>query len=603
MGRINGNTPFEALKQQVANAVALTLPNFNRKFVLVTYASDTGVVAMLANRDNSCGGAKLAPIAFFHHALSPEQSRYSTTEKELLAVVLAVRKFRVYLGRPFDLTTDHRALRWLNTLDPHDQNGRRGRWIELLQQYEINPIHKAGKSPELSMADYLSRVGANGGLVAAIQHEEEIREPDPPVSAIVKPEIVAAAQGEDPETGPVVRALQGGCDLEVTAGKLAIRLYAQKRRLRIGHDGLLRYTNFRGRTTHDSPLGVKEEHLVVLPRILRRQLLKVVHDAPLSRHMGRDRTWERARRAVWWPGMKSDIATYVAGCNECQRHKRSKKPGRAPLQSTDIPERPRGPFQPSVPDGNEYVLAMQDVFTRFTLLVATEDCTAETAASVFRHRWVCVFGVPLTVQSDRGTHFTSIVFEQTCRDLGIEHPLGSPAHARSHGQVEHQNQLIDNVRCVAGENPASWPHSLVAVQFAHNSARNATTGHSPLSLLLDQSPRCPETLISRALAESASDDEWGSHDRRRNQIGLRVTANLGRLNGVYTKVRSRIESAQRKRAVRWMPRGSPRYPRRERRPTRRLQMDARNKEYDERASWASDNSYSSDYDSDKITNG
>ena len=43
---------------------------------------------------------------------------------------------------------------------------------------------------------------------------------------------------------------------------------------------------------------------------------------------------------------------------------------------------------------------------------------------------------------------------------------------------------------------------------------------------------------------------------------------------------------------------SPRYPRRERRPTRRLQMDARNKEYDEGASWASDNSYSSDYDSD-----
>ena len=56
--------------------------------------------------------------------------------------------------------------------------------------------------------------------------------------------------------------------------------------------------------------------------------------------MGRDRTWERARRTVWWPGMKSDIAIYVAGCDECQRHKRSKKPGRAPIQFTDIPERP-----------------------------------------------------------------------------------------------------------------------------------------------------------------------------------------------------------------------------------------------------------------------
>ena len=331
------------------------------------------------------------------------------------------------------------------------------------------------------------------------------------------------------------------------------------------------------------------------------------------------------------------------------------------------------------------------MFTRFTLLVATKDCTAETAARIFRDRWVCVFGVPLIVQSDQGTHFTSIVFEQTYRDLGIEHILGSPAHARSQGH-KRQNQLIDNVRCVAGENPASWPDALVAVQFAHNSARNETTGHLPLSLLLDQSPRCPETLISRALAESG-DDEWGSHDRRRNQIGLRVTANLGRLNRVYTKVRSRIESAQRTRAARWTPRGapfevgqhvrrklqpaerrklgkklspyqsgryvvverrgvtyyvrpindetapvmrrhyddleaapqqmmswersgdsesscdsdrhvmraqpvSPRYPRRERRPTRRLQMHARNKTYDDRASWASDNSYSSDNDSD-----
>ena len=114
------------------------------------------------------------------------------------------------------------------------------------------------------------------------------------------------------------------------------------------------------------------------------------------------------------------------------------KKGRDPLQSTDIPERPLdkiqidfcGPFQRSVPDGNEYVLAKQDGFTRFTWLVATKDCTAETAASIFRDRWVCVFGMPLVMQSDQGTHYTSIVFEQTCRDLGIEHLLGSPRQQR-----------------------------------------------------------------------------------------------------------------------------------------------------------------------------
>ena len=558
-------TAFETLKQQVADAVALNLPNFDRKFVLVTDASETGVGAMLANRDKNNDETKLKPVAFFHHALSPEQSRYSTTERELLSVVLAVRKFRVYLGRPFDLITDHRALCWLNTLDANDQKGRRGRWIELLQQYDINPIHKAGKSPELSMADYLSRVGVDGRLVASIQLDAESLEIDPPVSAIIKPDNVALEQGIDPAIGPVVRALRGRVGLEPMAEESAKRLYSLRNRLKLGSDGLLRYVNYRGHTTQAHPLGVKEEHLVVLPRSLRRQLLHVVHDAPLSGHMGRDRTWERARHVVWWPGMKADIATYVAGCDQCQQHKQSKRPGRAPMQLTDIPERPLdkvqidfcGPFQPSVPEGHQYVLAMQDVFTRFTLLIATKDCTAETAASLFRDRWVCVFGMPLAVQSDNGTHFTSIVFEQTCRDLGITHLLGSPAHARSQGQVERQNQLIDNVRCVAGSNPASWPQALVAVQFAHNSAKNATTGHSPLSLLLDQSPRCPEMLISRALAESESGEDVPPSANRRNQIGLRVSANLGRLNGVYTKVRARIEGAQKTCVARWPPRGSP----------------------------------------------
>ena len=45
--------------------------------------------------------------------------------------------------------------------------GRRGRWLEFLQQYPFNLIQCAGKSPELAMADYLSRVG-HGEQVATL---------------------------------------------------------------------------------------------------------------------------------------------------------------------------------------------------------------------------------------------------------------------------------------------------------------------------------------------------------------------------------------------------------------------------------------------------
>ena len=144
---------FNKLKQQVSEAVALHVPDFGKPFTLVTDASDVGTGAMLANKD----GPHLKPVAFFHHALSQHEKNYSTTEKELLAVVLAVKRFRVYLSNaPFELITDHRALRWLNSLDPFDEQGRRGRWIDFLQQFQIRPIHRAGKHPDMTMADYLS---------------------------------------------------------------------------------------------------------------------------------------------------------------------------------------------------------------------------------------------------------------------------------------------------------------------------------------------------------------------------------------------------------------------------------------------------------------
>ena len=79
---------------------------------------------------------------------------------------------------------------------------------------------------------------------------------------------------------------------------------------------------------------------------------------------------------------------------------------------------------------------------------------AETAAMVLLERWVTVFDIPETVQSDRGLHFTGAVFREMCRAIGMRQALSSPNHAQLNGQVERQNQLIDNVRCVCEDNTA-----------------------------------------------------------------------------------------------------------------------------------------------------
>ncbi|KAF0292743.1 Glutamate receptor ionotropic, delta-1 [Amphibalanus amphitrite] len=111
-------------------------------------------------------------------------------------------------------------------------------------------------------------------------------------------------------------------------------------------------------------------------------------------------------------------------------HRINVTPGTRPVAS-----RPRHdhPFR--------YVLQVQDVFSRYLMLMPAEDNTAETAARLVYDRWICTFDVPLVITSDRGPHFAAETFRAMCRRIGVRHRMGAPQHAQSQGQVERQNHL------------------------------------------------------------------------------------------------------------------------------------------------------------------
>ena len=157
---------FRRLKQLVAEATALKIPDHNKEFTLITDCSNKRAGAVLTQEEK---GTRIS-VAYFHHTLTPAETRYTTTDKELLAVVLDVNKFRVYLTKRFNLITDHQAARWLTGMNIHDERGRRGRWIEFLHNFNIHLIHRSGKSPELSMAGYLSRVSHKSIVDDEISH-------------------------------------------------------------------------------------------------------------------------------------------------------------------------------------------------------------------------------------------------------------------------------------------------------------------------------------------------------------------------------------------------------------------------------------------------
>ena len=145
---------------------------------------------------------------------------------------------------------------------------------------------------------------------------------------------------------------------------------------------------------------------------LRRMFLQLVHDAPVSGHLGRDRTLERVRQTAYWPSVVNDVSNYCMGCPKCQLRKRPKYTPRAPMQATEILAMPLskissdfvGPY-PATPDGYKYVLQIQDILLRYVKFIPTKDETAITAAKALLQHWIGVFDIPKSLQSENGPHF------------------------------------------------------------------------------------------------------------------------------------------------------------------------------------------------------
>ena len=145
---------FGVLKKSLASPPVLSLPTFNGTFRLYTDACNTSVGAVLTEEVD--GDERV--IAYESKVLSKQQRRWPTYDKELWAVVHAIRRFRQYTtGAQFQVITDHKPLANIpKSIDPQrDGTGRRGRWATELSSFDFKVTIKAGT--EHTNADALSR--------------------------------------------------------------------------------------------------------------------------------------------------------------------------------------------------------------------------------------------------------------------------------------------------------------------------------------------------------------------------------------------------------------------------------------------------------------
>ena len=295
--------------------------------------------------------------------------------------------------------------------------------------------------------------------------------------------ILPVQQGEEQELDPDLRVLRSWMKGEkepqretIAAQSPDVKGLWTNRPLLKWKDGVLWYL-WKDR---------EDRELFLVPRHMRKDLLRLARDNAASGHLGREKTVERLRRNFHWPSLSADVERYVKACAACNRSKHLNRRPRAPLQSytTGYPMEKvhmdiLGPL-PESRNGNKYVLLMVDQFTKWVEAATIPDQMAETVARAAIDYLISRMGCPREICTDQGTNFGSQLFTQLCELREIAKKRITPYHPSANGQVERINRtLLQMIRCTLKEGQTNWDSRLQMLMAAVRCSVNNSTGFTP----------------------------------------------------------------------------------------------------------------------------
>lgn len=471
---------FRSLKEKLISAPILRQPDFEAPFILRTDASAYALGAVLMQGKDIHDER---PIVYASRLLCPAERNYNTTEREALAVVWALDKFRGYIeGAPIRICTDHQPLRWLMSLKT--PSGRLARWAMKIQSFDLNLEYTPGKSNVV--ADSLSRP-----VLPAAETDEACDVC--PISVDFphqEPTALRAAQLEDPEVMKILKDFEEEDDFS----RWTDRGYY------IAEGVLFRI----------DPDGDSEEPQLVVPRTMREDLMKELHDAPTAGHLGVERTLKKMKERYYFPQMRQYVTQYLKACDLCQAFKPSNLKPAGLLQTPVMHRRFEvlamdlfGPL-PEGSQGEKWIFLVEDVATRWVEIFPLKEATAENCAKVLIEEVFLRYGLPRRIISDNGVQFVSAVMQKTMLVLGITQNLIPVYHPQANPAERKNREMKSMLAILVNTDHQDWPKNLPAVRFALNTGVNQGTGHTAAYLTFARELRSPIDVVQdiRAVVEA-----------------------------------------------------------------------------------------------------
>ncbi len=491
---------FLQLKQAIADAPVLVLPDMEKPFVVQTDASGYAIGAVLM-QDHGKG---LQPIAFLSKKMLDAETRYPVHEQELLAIIHSLRAWRHYLsGVKFKVQTDHWSLQHFQTQP--SLSSRQARWKDVIANFDFTIEYVKGKSN--TVADSLSR---RPDHLPTEQHSSQLLMQHRINSVTTLLSDIKHAYTSDPEyLAELDHPRTCSSPLQI---KDAIYLY-------------------------------KDDRLYIPNDLqLRTRILQEYHDTPTGGHLGRDKTSEQVKRRFYWPGMDKMIQEYVTTCDSCQRNKPSQQAPMGPLQPLPIPTRPWQQVSmdlitqlPRSRSGNDAIVVFVDKLTKMVHYAATTtNVTAPQLATIFLREVVRLHGVPESILSDRDPRFTANFWRAFWKQLGTTLTMSTAYHPQTDGQTERANRTLEEMlRSRINFEQTDWDEHLAVAELANNNSLQASTGFTPFFLNSGQEVQLPLDL---ELAELLPTNNPSAEERIR------------KLHAALQRARSNIEAAQQRQA-------------------------------------------------------
>jgi hypothetical protein len=441
---------FQRLKQLLTSAPILRIGDPSVDFVVCTDACKEGLGGVLSQNGFI--------ICYESRKLKEHERNYATHDLELEAILHALKKWRHYLmGRRFDLRIDHNGLKYL--FDQPTLNARQSRWLEFLCEYDFDIKHIKGK--ENKVVDALNRRVHELHATTISMYRTDI-----------KGKILEVANSYLQYRDLVAKLQQGEMPQKVENYKLEA-------------DGTLLYKN-----------------KIYVPNVqdLKLMILNEMHNVPYAGHPGYQKTVAAVKSHYFWPGMKKEIAEYIARCMECQKVKAEHRHPAGLLQPLPIPEWKWEVVTmdfitgfPRTDKQHDSIMVVVDKLTKdahFIPLKTTHKVT--NVVDIFMREIARLHGIPKTIVSDRDPKFTSKFWKGLFKGFRMNLNFSTAYHPESDGKTEWVNRVIEDIlRMYVMEKPSKWEDYLHLVEFAYNNGYQASLKMSPFEALYGRKCNTP----------------------------------------------------------------------------------------------------------------